>query len=384
MPRSTFSLRSLCFLSVALMTLGAASEPPTIRQIQPRANTLTLFWNGGSPPFRVQMSSDLLSWDAVGQTDGRLYALNRPENPAVFFRVESAATVDLGPRIGEWRIAEGEFGDPLAKHRLKSIWEFHLSEETTTATAAQFFQEAGVRIRYLNGVEVATFTGRLSDLPDASWKTEDREMELTWSWGEGEWQRDLRLTLKFPYSVNGFRFQPVNLSDPTVTLEATYASSKPKVSHGQVSSIRKESATLVEVDDSGAAPQWWNRRIHFTHNGITIDSRYRIGVPLIQGGPAFIFKTPLLVSWEGTTVTGLTEAPLTFHSRFSQTYFPFHHNFVETLWLEPALEPDIEASVLEELKERNIRFIVPQDPSAFPNEKPTLSVFGFDDTLRSL
>lgn len=113
-------------------------------------------------------------------------------------------------------------------------------------------------------------------------------------------------------------------------------------------------------------------------------TRFRIGRPVLQGDPAFIFKTPVLTHWERPTrLTGLISQPVELASRFSQTYHPGHHNFVETLFLEPALEPGIDPEILAELEAENIRVIIVENPTAFPELSPSIRILGFDDTLRA-
>ena len=346
---------------------------------------INLSWLGGHPPFLIQQSKELSTWSDLDRTEDRAYTLSSP-GVLGFFRVQGSQEIDLGEFYGQWRIAEGEFGLPLAKHRLKSVWDWHLPEDgPALATAEALFTKATVRVQYLDESVLRVFTGRLEELPDALLTIEDRKITASWTWGEGERKRDMSLEMTFRYNVDALRFSKVNLSDPSITLTANYHSPVASVDNaGKLSMIMSETADLVEIDDTNERPAWWNRKIQFTKSDITIDSQFAIGVPNIEGGPAFIFKTPLLVSWEGTTVSGLASQPIQFESRFSQTYEPFHHNFVETLWLEPALEPGINPEILKELHEKNIRFIVPQNPSAFPEQNPTLRVFGFDNSIREL
>ncbi len=371
-----------CLLTSLLAASSLLGLEPVLIQ-QNDAEELLLSWSGGEPPYVVQQSQDLTAWTDLGETTDQSFTILDRSAVQAFFRVQGASEPILGEPYGQWRIAQGEFGEALAKHRLKSIWEFFLPEDASVPTASAFFTTAMLRIQYLDGAVVKTFVGRLEDLPQAVISTGEKKISVTWTWGEDVWKRDLSLEMTFRYGIDAIRFNPVNLSDPTIRLRADYQTPKPnRDGSGKVTSITSEEATLVEVDESGNAPGWWQRKIQFTHAGVTIDSQFQIGVPLIEGGPAFIFKTPLLVSWAGTTVSGLTNAPIELKSRFAQTYYPFHHNFVETLWLEPRLEPGIDPAILEELEEKNIRFIVPQNPSAFPNQEPTLGVMGFDDVFR--
>lgn len=380
MRNSLFALPCLVLL---LMGPLVADESVRVDAIQRTQDGMMLSWKGGGAPFTIQESPDLVSWEDLGASMESQFLLPKSELPLAFYRVEG--TPDLGEYVGQWRVAEGEFGHALAKHRLKSIWEFYLPKGESFATAKSFFSAATLKLSYLEAGEMKSYTGSFAGLPNSEVTSKGREMSVAWTWGEGDWKRDLTLTMSFRYDVEAIRFSSVNLSDPQIELVVNYEVPKLNMDESRkVTMIKEEECTLVEVDDVGDRPNWWNRSMAFSQGGVTIDSDFQIGVPLIEGGPAFIFKTPLLVDWGSSTITGLTSESITLTDRFSQTYFPFHHNFVETLWLEPALEPGIDPAILAELQEMNIRFIVPVNPSAFPEQKPSLGVVGFDDVFRSL
>jgi hypothetical protein len=76
------------------------------------------------PPFQLQQSSDLSDWiDVSDPVDSNEIILGSDESSR-FYRVLSVSAVpNLGVYVGQLRVAEGEFGLPLARHRLKSIWE---------------------------------------------------------------------------------------------------------------------------------------------------------------------------------------------------------------------------------------------------------------------
>ncbi len=382
-PGLFLSLLSSTPLLAALLAFSQAAEPIVVHGIDRQPDQLTLSWNGGRPPFVVQGSQDLQTWLDLGQTNAALFTETGIADGQRFFRIRSNGDLPLGEPIGEWRVAQGEFGVPLARHRLKSRWEFFPTEEPSSPTARAFFSEGTFRIHYLDGLERRLFVGRLGDLPDAEMTTSKTEIRVDWTWGSDEWKRDLTLTLSFQNSIDALRFDKVNLSDPDITLAARYETPKPTLDPGgEMTLTLEEDVTLAEIDESAKSPEWWNRRFAFTERGVTVDTAFRIGVPLMEGEPPFIFKTPLLVHWKTTTITDLTSQPIVLTDRFSQTYFPFHHNFVETLWLDPALEPGIDPAILAELKAKNIRFIVAQNPTAFPEQKPVLRFLGFDKVLR--
>ena len=377
------TLSSILIAGLLLASPCALAEPVVIRDIRKASDHLTLYWAGGQPPFLIQDSANLQNWNDVGTTASSTFRFDVSGQAHGFFRVRgSSQPPDLGEHYGQWRISQGEFDGPLAKHRLKSLWDFFLPQGQTPRTARALFTTANVRIRYWNGGQIETFTGRLQDLPRAVLRTDDREIALTWTWGQGVWERDLTLTMTFRYPVDAIRFSQINLSDPTVRIRANYRHPKPRLdTSGGIAMTTSEEAFLAEIDDSAQAAV--SRPMRFTHAGATIDSSYDIGVPLLRGNRPFIFKTLLLVKWNGTTISGLSSRPIELNSRFSQTYFPAHHNFDETLWLEPAIEPGMDPSILEELRRENIRFIV-AGKSIFPGTAPRLGVLGFDDTFRNL
>ena len=67
--------------------------------------------------------------------------------------------------------------------------------------------------------------------------------------------------------------------------------------------------------------------------------------------------TAPLVRWGQTQITGLCSYPIVLSGYFSQTYMPEHHNFSEHFLFEPQLDPGVSASILEELRSRDIRLI---------------------------
>jgi hypothetical protein len=190
--------------------------------------------------------------------------------------------------------------------------------------------------------------------------------------------------MSFRYDVSEQR-PSIHLSDPSYKLTCRYAQPQLLLDRsGDLGETREDEVELVEIADNSNAPAWWQRHLEVSKGDVMVDSRYEIGVPNLGGGPAFIFKTPLLTRWDRTVVTGLTTEPIELMSRFSQSYYPFHHNFVETVYLEPQLEPGISEETLAELRDQNIWMIVPTQPTAFPNSESTLQVIGFDNKLRPL
>jgi hypothetical protein len=91
-------------------------------------------------------------------------------------------------------------------------------------------------------------------------------------------------------------------------------------------------------------------------NGITIHTSFYYPPPPI-GWATWAGTTAPLKRWRQTVIEGLTAEPIVLEGYWSQTYRPEHHNVVEHLLFEPRLEPGISATVLDELKGKDIRFI---------------------------
>lgn len=209
---------------------------------------------------------------------------------------------------------------------------------------------------------------------------------MQWRFGEADERRDYELRMRFRYSIRASR-SDIHLSDPRYTLTCTYAQPQPEedfVDGGPVIvETMKDESELYELSD-GNVPKWLSRDHRFKVGSVTVATKYALGIPNLEGSQAFIWKTPILDSWEQTTVTGLTTIPLEISDRFTQSYYPGHHNFVEAFWIEPAILPGISEETRKELREANIRFIVAVHPSAFPGEPSALQVVGFDLKFRDL
>lgn len=365
---------------------GLTAQPVTLTDVDRVGSQTSLAWQGGNPPFQVQRSANLVDWQDVGSPLDSSEVTLVGEASWQFFRVISSSSEPvLGEYMGQLRVAQGEFGTPLDRHRLKSTWDFYAPPGTPTErTAAAFFESAIVKLEILESGVRTHYTGRLSELPNAAVTTSDRSIRVSWSTGLETAKRDYTLNLAFRYNL-GQRRPAIHLSDPTYTFSCRYSEPQLEIDRsGETGTTREDEVELVEIADNSNAPAWWRRKLEVSKGEVTVDSRFEIGVPNIEGGPAFIFKTPLLTDWERTRISGLTEEPIELTSRFSQTYFPFHHNFVETLYLEPSLEPGISDAILAELREHNIRWIVPTQPTAFPEAESTLQVIGFDGEIREL
>jgi hypothetical protein len=385
-----FRIPSLFLLLILSMSgfVASADQSIVLSHVSVSGDDVSLRWESGTPPFTVESSTDMKAWAEMMQTD-EASAVVSPGDEGVFFLrvVSSPAEPALGEYLGQLRVDEGEFGGRLARHRLKSLWNFHLPiEGTPSRIPEEYFKALVIRLVYREGNGLETFVGRLEELPGAVIATKARELKVSWTFGEGDARRDYELMLAFPYAISASR-TPINLSDPRYTLKCTYILPQPEAgfSEGQlaIEQTRVDEVSLYEMS-AEPAPDWWRRDWSIKEGGVTVATEFTLGVPLLEGSMAFIWKTPLLSSWERTIISGLTTTPIEVTDRFTQTYDPEHHNFVETVWIEPALLPGLSEETHEELRAADIRFVVATNPTAFPEATPSLKIVGFDLRFRDL
>ncbi len=385
LTRRRVGAAGLWFVALAAPPVGA-TEPFQVVSIERNGNEVTLDWIGGRGPFQVQSGDAAGGWDDLGPVVGGRSASVSWESGEGYFRVLSNA---LGERFGRFDVMQGEFGDPLARHRLKSIWEFYKPRDGGPVNPpGAFYESLSLRMESWEESGPQEFNGRLNELPGAQVNIDDRFLRVTWRTGEEEDRRDFTLTMEFGYSLESARFQPLHLSDAQTTLACRYASPQWTLDlEGKPGTTTQDETQLVEMvtdeEEGGFFP--WERQVEVRSGAVTVRSVFDLGRFYYEGEPAFILKTPVLLDWrEGTTATGLTEEALRFRSHYSQTYDPFHHNFVETLWLEPEREPGLAPEVLEELRQKNIWLIRATQPTAFPEDPVRLQAVGFDGSLRDL
>lgn len=377
------SLNHLLSTVLLLLPLTALGEDPKLTDFSISGGQAHLQWEGGAPPFDVEASANLLDWTRVLQTlDSSASAPIATSDPN-YFRIRSEQTVP-GRHLGQLRVDEGEFGGPLARHRLKSLWDFYRPEgEVLSRIPKTYFQQLTLRLIYRDGDVLQAFTGKLGDLPGARITTESKAIKVTWTFGSGIQERIYSLDLAFSYDINLSR-TTIHLSDPRYTLTCRYAVSQPEEGYDNgriIEETMEDSVSLYQISEE-PTPDWLSRAPRFRVGTVTFSTQYDLGLPLFGGSPTFIWKTPILNQWGKTTIVGLTSVPLVITDRFTQTYQPGHHNFVEHFWIEPALIPGLTAELREELREADIRFIVVTHPSAFPSSPSTIQLVGFDLKVR--
>jgi len=96
------------------------------------------------------------------------------------------------------------------------------------------------------------------------------------------------------------------------------------------------------------------------------------------GGP------PTSVQIERTTIQGLTTEPIVLTGYYSQSFGGGAHLVPKNFLFEPALEPEISQTILDELKARNVKYIYyttgsrESRPTEWKDTPPKIILYGFD------
>lgn len=156
----------LLFLSLPGFASGA-DQSIVLSHVAVSKGEVTLRWEGGKPPFSIESSTEMEAWTELVKTDETSVVVS-PGNGGVHFLrvVSSSQEPELGEYIGQLRVDEGEFGDSLARHRLKSLWDFHLPlEETRSRIPEEYFKALVMRLDYREGTGLETFVGKFETCP---------------------------------------------------------------------------------------------------------------------------------------------------------------------------------------------------------------------------
>jgi len=332
----------------------------------PGESSVTLRWQGGHGPYLVETSTDLTHWSDIGEPGGTSTRTLPAFDRRSFYRVTDLDPAGAyGEPFGLIQTDQGEFGNLLGRHRLKTrFWLTRTQSPPHTSpsyTPAEYWGELLVNYQHLEDGRVRTWSGSLEDLGPVTTPTDER-LRITWTRGSGPDLRSYSLTLEFPYPVNTPRTKPPVASDPTYELSCNYATAQPEFewSAPGLSTTTTDSVGLVQMDpgnDPGNPDQsWWLRRYEVSKNGVRLDLHYFVGMPLYQGEPPWILKTFLFDRWISPTVGGGGSLPpFSTDSYFAQTLCPGHHDFVETVRIEPALDPAISEETRAALLQANIR-----------------------------
>jgi hypothetical protein len=277
-------------------------------------------------------------------------------------------------------VLQGEHADVFAIHRLKSTWAFQtrnlkLSSSNLTASLYSRFEA-----QVLEGSAITHLSEAPDRLPDASYTHTAEETIDRWSFGAGVNHRAFALhTSLVPFSLNNQC--PVQiLSDLSLRLEAKYAAPQPFIDYSGPSTTTRDEVMLVP--QVPVTPECLLQHRTLLLGGGKGGSSKTIETsfywPPAPDYPTAGYTAPV-IAWVETRITGFTTSPVILHHPFAQSYHPGHHNFWEDFLFEPGLDPSLDPTAAEELRQANIRGL---HATWGEGNQPRWLIWGFDNTLR--
>ena len=276
---------------------------------------------------------------------------------------------------------QGRGSNVFTSHRLKSRWTLRLKNLWLSQDNLHECIYAEVQIEYVADGEVRQISAELPLLPEAEHVYEGPQREFdqytlvdTWRFANIDNPRTYQLRTE-PL------FQSV-VPDPMVTSDDFQIG------------IAVEHAMPVLIDDANTTTaegvslyQPWQPTdqdilevcsFDDPNTGVSIAVQHYVRWSMMGG-------TPTSVQFEQTRIEGLTTEPIILTGTFSQSFGGGSHLCPKDFLFEPALEPGLSQTILDELEANNIRLIYYTTgarecrPTEWQDTPPQIIFYSFDD-----
>lgn len=380
-------------LSARLVTQeGAVSVTNPDNAARPEVVRANLF-GGGAPYLEVESRSSLvplggtvLAWETEYQSLFRLLdkvavayeaALPKPRNLVLDFEYKKVApgvlrvkqVREVPPSVVDqtytpWLLSttnhlvafQGEHGDLLSMHRLKSSWSLahrSLRVRPETVTNSVFREVSG---EWREGTNRVVLHGPPAGLPEYQFARTTLPLVSFDRWSSGSGAAGRRMELRVDYTtLTDARMGPLTvLGDHSLMLTVTYPAPQPALGfEPRFTNTLSESVRLVAMPAVSAASKLQERV--FRKGAVELHTKFYW--PPDPKGVVAGYTAPLQ-AWVETTIRGLTTAPIVLRGDWSQTYHPGHHNFFEEFAFEPQLEESLAPTTRAELEQANLRVLI--------------------------
>ena len=292
-----------------------------------------------------------------------------PDDHLVVTQVRRVPQADDTPTLTPFLLNEpvnyclfqGEGGGTVfATHRLKSQWTVETDSLWLTAEnlGVGFFDETS--LEYLEGCLTFDQQGPLSGWPGFQHGYTSGTSTEDWNFADLQNARDYGLTTQqIPELLSeaqgplrlltdfGWPFDYTDLG--CLSIQVDYETPLPDRDFSGPTTTTTDFGKLcrcppIEISDILKTRSG-------TDGGITIDTQYYWPKPVDPGAG----YTAPLSRFVQTTISGLASQPIVLTGYYSQTYKPGHHNFTAEFLFEPALEPGLPQSTLDELAAADVR-----------------------------
>jgi hypothetical protein len=255
----------------------------------------------------------------------------------------------------EYCVLQGEYGDVLANHRLKSRWQFATRNLWLTEQNLQSTFFADVTLEYAEACQLYEQSGPLDGWPRFAHDFAGGTAVESWRFDKLQNPRSYELTVdNVPTSVSRSQCPLLVLRDfYDIALRVDYEGQVPGESPRGSAATTTQFARLCPCPVGGVGDQLQQRVLD---NGSGVTATTRFYWPPAPEDPSAGYTAPL-VAFVETEISGLTSSPVVLQDEYSQTYRPGHHNFTEDFVFDPALDPAVPQAQLDELEAAGVRAI---------------------------
>ncbi|HOX01907.1 MAG TPA: PEP/pyruvate-binding domain-containing protein [Candidatus Paceibacterota bacterium] len=274
-------------------------------------------------------------------------------------------------------VHQGEYGDIVANHRLKSRW--------TLAVRSQWLVKSNLASSAIQHIQGALWwsTNRINiDSPPASlpgYKYIYQESELTDQWTLGTAGADRRtgsISFQLPSPPLAAVGPMITLDDLTFTFDVAYATPQLTVDYQGLNVKTTNESVRLEPPTRPTAESIRQSRV-FSQGKARVETEFYW--PPVPTGIVAGYTAPLQ-AWIETRIYGLTTEPIVLRGYDSQTYRPGHHNFYESFMFDPFLEDGVSEPQRAELRAQDIRAMIISGPT---HDNGSWTVWGHDGRFRS-
>ncbi len=271
-------------------------------------------------------------------------------------------------------VAQAEFGNVFAMHRMKARWSVSLHSTVLTTGRLQNTLLRSAEVVEDRPMDPVRWTNGPASWPGMGFR---RTAEGTHDWfeiGSGATRRRWTLEMVVPTTMTASQIPVLFTGELTFRAIANYGTPQPIVDWNGEGTTTEDVVHLVPCPVVTPESLLQERRMGM---GLGTMAVARFYWPDPPRGVVAGYTAPC-IGWVGTTITGLTTEPLELRADAAQTYHPFHHNFSEEYLFEPAADPAVNATQRAELAARNIRMI----HLDWNHQSAEVRVIGLDGKLR--
>jgi len=281
---------------------------------------------------------------------------------------------------GEYWSLQGRGSNVFTIHRLKSRWTLKPKNIWLSEDNLQQCIYDTVDIEYLADGQVRQISIDLPSWPGAEHTYEKSEWTFTqytvtdtWHFGDFDNPRTYRLRTE-PLYQSVVPDPIVTPEDLRIGLEVEY---ERPVLIDDVNTISTEGAALYQPWEPTDQDVLDICSFDDPNTGVSVTVQHYVRWSMMGG-------TPTSVQFDQTRIEGLSTEPIVLTGYFSQSFGGGSHLCPKNFIFEPTLEPGISQAILNELKDKNVKYIYYTTgarecrPTEWQDTPPQIILYGFD------